>query len=394
MARVRGSNGIRLASALLLLVSQSHAEPGETADLGPRSHALITLTAAAAESAELRRVLHELLARDEIDVRFVTRSSFGSAELLRPSSSDDAVEAFVVPGAEGQARVYFRAPDGQRFLVRDVALPSGFDAVGRELIAQIVESSIVALLRSAVGIGRAQVKAQLESSAADPRAGAAAPPVEANRPAQPPLAATSTPVAKSGPSRAHRRVEPAAYAVEGWLAARYAADWSGSVLGLRHGPGLELGVGVRRLSFVRARLAIEQDFPVTLQAGPIDAKLTTTRWRALIDWGSVVRRGQVLALSVGAGQDSSRIEPTLSRDSLVVPAGASRQTPLVLHSEVRLEASVAPFRLTLAVSLEIPLVQTPYDVDRGAAAKELAAPWAVWPGATFSAAWCPRLGSF
>jgi hypothetical protein len=394
MARVRGSYGVRLASALLLLASQSPAEPGGATERGSRERAVITLIAAAAESTELRRVLNELLARDEIEVRFATRPSFGSAELLRASSSDDAVEAFVVPAAAGRARLYFRAPDGQRFLVRDVALPSGFDAVGRELIAQIVESSIATLLHSAVGISRAQLKAQVESSAAAPRASAAAPTVEPSAPAKPALAAKSTPAVKSAASTARRRAEPAAYAVEGWLAARYAADWSGSALGMRHGPGLELGVGVRRLSFVRARLVVEQDFPVTLQAGPVDAKETTARWRALIDWGTAVGPGQALALSVGAGKDSSRIEPTASRDALVVPAGASRQTPLVLHSEARLEASVAPFRLTLAVGFDIPLVQTPYDVDRGAAAKELAAPWAVWPGATLSAAWCPWLGSF
>jgi hypothetical protein len=388
MARARGRYGIRLASALLLIASQSRAEPGRASERGSRERAVITLTAAA-ESKELLRVLDELLARDEIEVAFSTRHRFGAAELLRAGSNDDAVEAFVVPDGSERVRLYFRAPDGQRFLVRDVALPSGFDAVGRELIAQIVESSIVALLHSEVGISRAQVKAEVESSAESARADSATPQVELSAP---PKRKTPEPAAAS--ANARPRAEQTLYAIDGWVAAHYAADWSGSALGIRQGPGLELGVGFRRRNFVRARLVVEQDFPVTLQAGPIDAKVTTARWRALLDWGTPIGQRQVLAVSAGAGEDRSRIEPTASRDALVVPAGPSRETPFVLHSEARLEASVAPFRLTLAVGFDIPLVQTPYDVDRGAVAKQLAAPWAVQPGAILSAAWCPRLGSF
>jgi hypothetical protein len=99
-------------------------------------------------------------------------------------------------------------------------------------------------------------------------------------------------------------------------------------------------------------------------------------------------------LSIGAGEDSSYIEPTASHDALVVPAAAFHETPVVLHAGARLETSLAPFRLALAVGLDVPLVQTPYDIDRGAAAKQLASPWAVRPGAVLSGAWCPRLGSF
>jgi len=96
--------------ALTLVAAGSRAEPERTAERGSREQAVITLTAAAAESAELRRVLNELLARDEIDVRFATRARFGSDELLRTAAGDDAVEAFVVPDGSERARLYFRAP--------------------------------------------------------------------------------------------------------------------------------------------------------------------------------------------------------------------------------------------------------------------------------------------
>jgi len=281
-----------------------------------------------------------------------------------------------------------------------VALPAGLDAVGRELIAQIVETSIVALLHSPVGITRAQLKAEVESRAQPAQtedfastAGPSARPTPAA-----PMAASAgpkaLPAAEAKPARARAPRAPLGWALEGWLGAHYAADWSGSALGLRQGPGVELGIGLRGRAFVRARLVFERDFPITLQAGPLDANVTTERWRGLVDLGTALSAHQALALSVGAGEDSSYIEPTASHDALVVPAAPFRETPFVLHAEGRLEMSVAPFRLALAVGLDVPLVQTPYDIDRGAGAKQLASPWAVRPGAVLSAAWCPRLGSF
>jgi hypothetical protein len=385
MALVCDSYGVRLALALLMCASQSVAEPGPPARRNARERAVVTLIAAAADSPELLRVLNEFLARDEIDVQFAKQSGFGSAELLRVSG-DGAVEAFVLPDGAAHARLYFRAPDGQRFLVRDVALPSGLDALGRELIAQIVESSIVALLHSEVGISRAQLKAEVESSAAEEPSAAA----QSTPKPKPASANTSTPL----PARVPPRLDHAAHVIEGWLAARYAADWSGSALGLRQGPAFELGIGLGRTNFVRARFVLERDFPATLHAGPIDANVATTRWRSAVDWGTAVGRNEALAFSLGAGEDRSQIEPIATSDAFVVPAAASRATPFVLHSEARLEASFAPFRLAFAFGFDVPLEHTPYDVDRGASAKELAAPWAVRPGVALSAAWCPALGSF
>ncbi|HEY3666365.1 MAG TPA: hypothetical protein VGL19_10205 [Polyangiaceae bacterium] len=398
MARVRARHGIGLALTLLFVALGVHAEPARTAERGSRERALITLTAAAAENAELHRVLNELLARDEIDVRFAKRARFGSDELLRVGPGDNAVEAFVVPDGNERARLYFRAPDGQRFLARDVALPSGLDAVGRELIAQIVETSIVALLHSPVGISRAQLKAEVESRAEPAQSSDAAKAAGPNLGPSATVNATNAapktaPAAEGEPAQVRARA-PLGWAIEGWFGAHYAADWSGSALGLRQGPAVELGIGLRRRIFVRARLMLERDFAVTLQAGPLDAKVTTERWRALVDLGTALGSRQALALSVGAGEDSSYIEPTASRDALVLPAAPFRETPFVLSAAARLETSVAPFRFALAVGVDVPLVQTPYDIDRGAAARQLAAPWAVRPGAVLSGAWCPRLGAF
>jgi hypothetical protein len=384
MSRARGCCGVRLALALLFVAAHGLAQA--------RERAIVTLTAAASQSSELRSVLSELLERDEIEVRFSLQARFGAAELLRTAASDEAVEAFVVPDSAKRARLYFRAPDGQRFLVRDVALPSGLDAVGRELIAQIVDASVVALLRSEVGISRAQVKAAVEAAPTVPIDAREATPAAAV--AKPPSSPERTPDPRTKAAGPRLAPKQGTLAADAWLGLRYAADWSGSALGLRHGPGLELGLGLRGRAFVRTRFVLERDFPVTLQAGPIDARVTTVRWRALLDGGTSVGQNRALAVSVGAGEDSSQIEPIASRSPSVLPAAASEETPFVLHSEARFEAGWSAFVLVLAAGIDIPLVRTPYDVDRGSAAKQLASPWSVRPGAALSLAWRPQLGVF
>lgn len=377
MARFSNSCGVLLGLAIVLNAGWSAAEPSD----GSRDRAFITLVAGAARSPELRSVLNELLERDNIDARFAERARFGSSDLLDTSESEGTVGVFVVPNGRGDARVYFRAPDGERFLVREVSLNSGFDAMGRELIAQIVEASVVALLHSGVGLSRAQVKAALESGADEAHEASAPKPAVSRKIATEPDLA---------PMPAPRKV----VLLEGWCAARYAADWSGSALGIGHGPGLELGIGVRWRVLVRGRFTLEQDFPVGLSAGPIAARVMTSRWRTALDLGTAFGENSALALSFGVGQDASRIVPTTSRDPMVLPAAASREAPTIVHSEVRFESGTAQFQIALAAGVDVPLVHTPYDVDRGASAKQLAEPWPVHPNAALALAWRPRLGWF
>jgi hypothetical protein len=378
MARFAEFFGVLVALAFVLGARRSPAEAGGAS----RDRAAITLVADAARSPELRSVLNELLERDNIDAHFTERARFGSGELLDTDATQRMVGVFVVPSGGGTARVYFRAPDGERFLVRDVTLSSGFDALGRELIAQIVEASVVALLHSGVGLNRAQVKAELDAGADDDS--------HEDRTPKPAVAPKPGP----GPALSPQERPRNEVLLEGWLAARYAAEWSGSALGIGHGPGLELGLGVRWRVLLRARLILEQDFPVGLSAGPIDARITTSRWRTALDVGAALGKDSALALSIGVGQDASRVEPTGSRDPNVIPAAASREAPMIMNSGVRFEAGTAKFQITLAAGLDVPLVHTPYDVDRGANAKQLAEPWLVRPNAALSLAWRPELGWF
>jgi hypothetical protein len=58
-------------------------------------------------------------------------------------------------------------------------------------------------------------------------------------------------------------------------------------------------------------------------------RVTTSRWRTALDVGTSLGENSTLAVSLGVGQDASRIEPTGSRDPNVIPAAASREAPMV-----------------------------------------------------------------
>jgi hypothetical protein len=382
MARIFASCAPYLAVAVVLIASRSSAD---TTDRGAGEAAVITLIAEAGRGPELPSLLNELLERDDIEVRFVERARFGSSELLDTPASEGTVAVFVVPSGRGAVRIYFRAADGERFLVREVALASGFDALGRELIAQIVETSLVSLLHTTVGITRMQVKAELAS--AESAAAQGGDPRPAPQPVLKPAAPSAGAPPSTLPRSKFRRLEA-------WCAARYGAEWSGSALGVAHGPALELGLGVRLPLLVRTRLTLERDFPVTLAAGPIDAHVTTSRWRAGLDVGVPLGKPTTLLLSFGAGQDASRIEPFASRSTSLTPAAVSHEAPAVVRSELRFETGTTSVQLALAAVLDVPLAHTPYDVDRGANAKQLAEPWSVRPGAALALAFRPQFAWF
>ena len=58
------------------------------------------------------------------------------------------------------------------------------------------------------------------------------------------------------------------------------------------------------------------------------------------------------------------------------------------------ETGTTRVRLALAAVLDVPLLHTPYDADRGANAKQLAEPWSVRPGAALALAFRPEFGWF
>src|SRR6188768_49752 len=82
------------------------------------SEATIVLVGAAGRDPELKALLSELLERRGVQTHISEQSGFGREQLLRATAPGSGVLVFVVPGPGGNVGLYFRAPDGERFLLR------------------------------------------------------------------------------------------------------------------------------------------------------------------------------------------------------------------------------------------------------------------------------------
>ena len=155
-----------LALCLASLVTQVvfAAPSGESgSSRSDDARALVVLVGEAAKSDKLTAVLSELLERERVALEFERKSRFRPSALLASSGGDSRVWVFI-SSTKRVAKLYFRGPFGNRFLLRKLELQNGLDEVGRELIAQVVETSILTLLRSEAGLSREQMKAGISDA--------------------------------------------------------------------------------------------------------------------------------------------------------------------------------------------------------------------------------------
>jgi len=290
-----------------------------------------------------------------------------------------------VPGLDGYVGLYFRAPDGQRFLLRNVLLRGGFDDVGRELVGQVVETAVASLQHAGDGLTREQAQLALANEAP---ATAPANPAEVASPVRVPPRAAAKVARPPSPQRAPTT------ALEGWFALRYGAVALGAQLGIAHGPGLELGLGLKRNYLLRGRVTFERDFPQSLGTSRIAAELTRARWRLVADAGLPLTSRQFLLVSLGLGQDRLHVVPSTPAGSDVAKARDFFDQAPVALAELRYEAAFGPFRLAAALGADFSLVETHYDIAHATERESVVKPWLVRPSASLALAFCPRLARF
>jgi hypothetical protein len=346
--------------------------------------ASVVLVGAAGRDSELKALLSELLERRGVRARISAQEGFGREQLLNAGRSN-GVSVFVVPGVEGNVRLYFRAPDGERFLRRSVQLRAGFDEVGRELVGQVVETAVASLLHSGDGLTREQAQLALSD---DESATTKAEPDEAvAATSQPP----STPAEHASTQHEHARTT---VRLEGWLALRYGAVALGPELGVAHGPGDELGLALRRGYVLRSRVIFERDFPRSFGTSRIAAELSRTRLRFALDAGLELTTRQALLVSLGIGQDRVVVTPTAPAGSRIAPASVFPDYAPVALAELRYEARLGHFRVAAALGADISLVQTHYDIEHTMERESVAEAWLVRPSASLALAFSPRLAEF
>ena len=373
-------------SSVVLTLAVAQAEPASRADREAAGrNASIVLVGAAARDSELEALLGELLARRGVHASISKQDEFGREQLLHAEERSGVVLVFVVPGLDGYVGLYFRAPDGQRFLLRNVLLRGGFDDVGRELVGQVVETAVASLQHAGDSLTREQAQLALAKEA------------PATAPANPAEIASTVRVPARAPAKVAQPRSPQharANALEGWLALRYGAVAFGARLGIAHGPGLELGLGLKRNYLLRGRMTFERDFPQSLGTSLVAAELSRTRWRLAADAGLPLTSRHFLLVSLGVGQDRLHVVPSTPAGSDVAPARDFLDQAPVALAELRYEAAFGPFRVAAVLGADFSLVETHYDVAHATERESVVKPWLVRPSAGVALAFCPRLATF
>jgi hypothetical protein len=333
---------------------------------------------------ELQLVLSELLVRQGVAPEFERRERFRTSAFLSENAGDSSVWVFVTESGLHRARLYFRGPYGKRFLLRELTLRNGLDELGRELIAQVVETSAVALLRSEAGLSREEAQRDL-SLQEGPRDA-----LDEPEPAVPEPAPTKNEdahrsrTAVPSPNDARRLVYV--------LAARGVEKWTGKDLGFASALGVETGLEwhMPRALFLRARVLFEYGLGQSLDAQAVSARIRTSTVQAGLDVGAVLGRNTI-ALGLSGGADLIGMSPDRATGTSLDLAADSTSVAPVMRLEGRYEVTFGSFRATAGILADVSLVDTHYDVRQGGEQSRIAAPWRVRPGVALTLGWCPTL---
>lgn len=359
-------------TALAGTVPANGGSATESNALAPASEAEVVLVGASAEWPELEALLRELLGRDAITCHFSRAARF-SADDLFDREHERSARVFIRLGDKQLVRLYFRAASGERFLLRTLTLENGLDDVGRERIGQVVEASLVALLRSPVGLDKAQASVEMARQA----------PAEATPQPAPSERASATPAPAVNDRIA---TEPGrARALELGVNLRYAAQFSGPELYPAHGPGVELTFGLRSARLLlRARLVAEHFLPQKLRIQELETKLETNALRLSLDLGIPFTTQQTFVFALAAGVDSVSLEPGTPRVVDVTPAGSRTSVAPFLRPELRYEIAKGSLLFGFAAFSDVSLRNTHYDLIESGGRRVLATPWIIRPGATLA----------
>jgi hypothetical protein len=225
-ALTRVSTLVTSSVMTILGVAPAHAQSSEPAAAETVARAAtpveIILVGRAGSEGSLAERIRSWFGSD-VTLSIARDQALAAERVLGPRAT--GVGVWVTLRGPNQARLYFaaavEAEEPTRYLVRDVPLADGLDEIGGERVAQVVHSSVVALIDdSADAIARPELEAALEP-----------PKVQAEpqgEPIEPEPVRAPPPTPDRGPW------------VTPFAGAFYRAAFGGDE-GLAHGPGLALG---------------------------------------------------------------------------------------------------------------------------------------------------------
>jgi hypothetical protein len=322
--------------------------------------------------------------RFRVSVR--TQAGLDVSRVLAPER-EGVIFVWVSLADARRARFYFAtvsgrdARDGPRYVLRDLPLPGGVDEMGAEHIAEVVFSSVTALLEGQRTHRREEVQRTLEADPSVARRGAPSsmtapaasiPSPPAVRPAPPPSAEVSS-SPRQPPVPSPPAVVPAS-AARRWSLGYTVSPRGGE--GIWHGP--RAGIRVPLRGALAARATILAMLPADAEMGPVVLHLYGASGALGVAARQSIGAGVTLDWLAALGFGLVRYRPSVAGDPAIAPAvAATNGRP---HALLGLAAS--PDRLpwlSVTAEVEIAFVRSHYDVLDGAERRPIRRAWPLAP---------------
>jgi hypothetical protein len=346
------SGWIVVASAALAVGIAPAATAGSTSE-SPASKPAIVHIFVVGTTAESVRPLVDVFSRRDSNLHLTHVPVFSAADVLAAGDPGVAARVWIEVAPTGQARITIADERAQRFLVREAALPTWPDEVARETVAQMVESSVTALLENQrLGMSRAEADSAL--AARD----------------------QSTPK----PTYTEHRQSIGVF---------YQAQLFSPKIALAQGPGLRWSLArPTRAGDVGLGVSGQYILPQDEVRADVGATLQTVALR--LGAGLRERLGSLayLAAWLGGGVDAVHVKPRQGQLGVATLTSAHWNAVTVLRAELR--ATVLLGRrlgLSLASSVEWDPVKRHYDVSGIDGTAAVVQPYTVRPGLSLALEW-------
>jgi hypothetical protein len=296
--------------------------------------------------------LVDVFSRHDSNLRLTHVPVFSAADVMTGDERGVAARVWIEVGAGGRARITITDQRAQRFLVREAALPTWPDELARETIAQVVESSVAALVENqGLGMTRAQAHSLLLGHDERP----------------------------SPPQRAENQCG---------LGAFYQAQIFSPQILWAHGPGLRGQVTTpTRVGPAGLSVSAQYVLPQTRDDAYVGARLQGVALRVGV--GIERQRPRLrLAAWLGAGIDAVHVQPQQGSLGVATLTSTRWTAVTVLRAEVRVGLRVAKrMALFLTPSLEWDPKKRTYSVTGVDGQTGVVAPYAVRPGLSLGLEW-------
>lgn len=338
-----------------------------------------------AKETNLAAVIEELLTARGATMTSRQVDVLQEVDLLNPSLAGDSskIRIWITLPRRGLVRLWFAAPSLDRYAWRDVPLADEFDAVGREQIAQIVQSSAEALYQGELGFTRSvaqkvwQQQQQPPAQAPSAREFSLQAAEETRGRATPQRAIVRAGRVSSRPNRALK--EP--LNVGPFLGVGYTLVRNAAELGWLHGPLLTLGINYALLrDTIGVHMAGEWHLPQRFAGEVASVELQSKTVWLMLQWSDTRSPHAGFTSSLGAGVEFAHVAPMAKEATGFVARTAYTDRGYLSRLRGGVQGKLGWFAWIVNAGVDLSLSKTSYGVDTDQGYSSLLSLWQVRPG--------------